>query len=152
MPDRYDSVILHFAARAFMVPLIVVFGIYVLLHGESSPGGGFQAGAIVAAAFVLARLTLGNRQGGHSVPLWLLTVVACAGLGVYMLAGILPLMLGENFLDYAAIPVEWYNQFAGEPKTSRAAGVFIVELGVFLGVASVLVILYDLLTDVESDA
>lgn len=152
MPDRYDSVILHFAARAFMVPLIVVFGIYVLLHGESSPGGGFQAGAIVAAAFVLARLTLGNRQGGHSVPLWLLTVVACAGLGVYMLAGILPLLLGENFLDYAAIPVEWYNQFAGEPKTSRAAGVFIVELGVFLGVASVLVILYDLLTDVESDA
>lgn len=152
MPDRYDSVILHFAARAFMVPLIVVFGIYVLLHGESSPGGGFQAGAIVAAAFVLARLTLGNRQGGHSVPLWLLTVVACAGLGVYMLAGILPLILGENFLDYAAIPVEWYNQFAGEPKTSRAAGVFIVELGVFLGVASVLVILYDLLTDVESDA
>ena len=152
MPDRYDSVILHFAARAFMVPLIVVFGIYVLLHGESSPGGGFQAGAIVAAAFVLARLTLGNRQGGHSVPLWLLTVVACGGLGVYMLAGILPLMLGENFLDYAAIPVEWYNQFAGEPKTSRAAGVFIVELGVFLGVASVLVILYDLLTDVESDA
>ena len=152
MPDRYDSVILHFAARAFMVPLIVVFGIYVLLHGESSPGGGFQAGAIVAAAFVLARLTLGNRQGGHSVPLWLLTVVACAGLGVYMLAGILPLMLGENFLDYAAIPVEWYNQFAGEPKTSRAAGVFIVELGVFLGVASVLVILYDLLTAVESAA
>lgn len=152
MPDRYDSVILHFAARAFMVPLIVVFGIYVLLHGESSPGGGFQAGAIVAAAFVLARLTLGNRQGGHSVPLWLLTVVACGGLGVYMLAGILPLILGENFLDYAAIPVEWYNQFAGEPKTSRAAGVFIVELGVFLGVASVLVILYDLLTDVESDA
>lgn len=151
MPDRYDSVILHFAARAFMVPLIVVFGIYVLLHGESSPGGGFQAGAIVAAAFVLARLTLGNRQGGHSVPLWLLTVVACGGLGVYMLAGILPLMLGENFLDYAAIPVDWYNQFAGEPKTSRAAGVFIVELGVFFGVASVLVILYDLLTDVESD-
>lgn len=151
MPDRYDSVILHFATRAFMVPLIIVFGIYVLLHGESSPGGGFQAGAIVAAAFVLARLTLGNRQGGRSVPLWLLTVVACGGLGVYMLAGILPLMLGENFLDYAAIPVEWYNQFAGEPKTSRAAGVFIVELGVFLGVASVLVILYDLLTDVESD-
>lgn len=151
MPDRYDSVILHFAARAFMVPLIVVFGIYVLLHGESSPGGGFQAGAIVAAAFVLARLTLGNRQGGHSVPLWLLTVVACGGLGVYMLAGILPLLLGENFLDYAAIPVDWYNQFAGEPKTSRAAGVFIVELGVFFGVASVLVILYDLLTDVESN-
>ena len=151
MPDRYDSVILHFAARALMVPLIVVFGIYVLLHGESSPGGGFQAGAIVAAAFVLARLTLGNRQGGRSLPMWLLTVIACGGLGIYMFGGILPLLLGANFLDYAAIPVDWYNQFAGEPKTSRAAGIFIIEWGVFLGVASVLVILYDHLTDAESD-
>ena len=58
MNGRHDSVILHFVVRVFMVPFILVFGAYVFLHGESSPGGGFQAGAIVAAAIVLATAAL----------------------------------------------------------------------------------------------
>ena len=145
MNDRHDSMILHFIARSFMVPLIIVFGIYVLLHGELSPGGGFQAGAIVGAALLLARLTLGDRQGLRRLPLGVLVWLACIGLGIYMFGGILPLILGENFLDYAPIPVEWYNQFAGEHRTARATGIFIVEIGVFFGVAAVLVLIYDLL-------
>ncbi len=145
MNDRYDSVILHFIARVFMVPLIVVFGIYVLLHGELSPGGGFQAGAIVAAAFLLVRLALGNRQAALRVPQGLLVWLACIGLGIYMVGGILPLILGANFLDYAPIPVDWYNQFAEEHRTARSMGIFIIEVGVFLGVAAVLVLIYDLL-------
>ncbi|MCY4581810.1 MAG: sodium:proton antiporter [Chloroflexi bacterium] len=145
MNERYDSVILHFIARVFLVPLIIVFGIYVLLHGELSPGGGFQAGAIVAAALLLVRLTLGNRQGALRIPQGLLIWLACIGLGVYMFGGILPLILGDNFLDYARIPVEWYNQFAGEPRTARSMGIFIIEVGVFFGVVAVLVLIYDLL-------
>ena len=145
MNDRYDSVILHFIARSFMTPLIMVFGIYVLLHGESSPGGGFQAGAIVAAALLLVRLALGNRQGGRRIPQGLLIWLACIGLGIYMFGGILPLILGANFLDYAPIPVDWYNQFAGEHRTARAMGIFIIEFGVFFGVVAVLVLIYDLL-------
>ena len=145
MNDRYDSVILHFIARVVMIPLILVFGIYVLLHGESSPGGGFQAGAIVAAALLLVRLALGNRQAALRIPQGLLVWLACIGLGIYMFGGILPLILGANFLDYAPIPVEWYNQFAGEERTPRAMGIFIIEFGVFFGVAAVLVLIYDLL-------
>ena len=87
MNDRYDSVILHFILRVFMVPLIIVFGVYVLLHGELSPGGGFQAGAIVAAALLLVRLALGNRQAALRVPQGLLIWLACIGLGIYMLGG-----------------------------------------------------------------
>ena len=145
MNERHDSMILHFIARSFMVPLIVVFGVYVLLHGELSPGGGFQAGAIVGAALLLARLTLGDREGLRRLPAGLLIWTACIGLGIYMFGGILPLILGENFLDYGPIPVEWYNQFAGEYRTARATGIFIVEIGVFFGVLAVLVLIYDLL-------
>ena len=147
MNSRYDSVILHFIARNFMVPLIIVFSAYVLLHGELSPGGGFQAGAIAAAALLLTRLALGNRDGGRRIPRMLLIWLACIGLGIYMLGGILPLILGANFLDYAPIPVDWYNQFAGEQRTPRSMGIFIVEIGVFLGVVAVLVLIYDLLVD-----
>ena len=145
MNDRYDSVILHFIVRSFMVPLIIVFGIYVLLHGEISPGGGFQAGAIVAAALLLARLALGHGPGGRRIPQGVLIWLACIGLGIYMLAGILPLFLGANFLDYAPIPVDWYNDFAHTHHTARAIGILIIEVGVFLGVAAVLVLIYDLL-------
>ena len=144
MNDRYDSVILHFIVRVVMIPLIIVFGIYVLLHGELSPGGGFQAGAIVAAALLLVRLALGNRQAALRIPQGLLIWLACIGLGIYMFGGILPLILGANFST--TLPSrEWYNQFAGEHRTPRSMGIFIIEFGVFFGVAAVLVLIYDLI-------
>lgn len=151
MTEQHDSVILHLVVRAFMVPFIVVFGVYVLVHGEASPGGGFQAGAIVAAALVLARLTLGREHGDRRAPTRLLVWLASAGLGVYVLGGLLPVVFGENFLDYAAIPLQWFNDFAGEDRTNRAMGIFVIELGVFAGVASVLVIIYDYLTEALRD-
>ena len=129
---------------------ILVFGIYVLIHGEASPGGGFQAGAIVAAALVLARLTLGSERGSRRLPTGLLVWIASFGLGIYVLGGVLPVLFGGNFLDYSEIPLQWFNDFAGENRTNRAMGIFIIELGVFAGVASVLVILYDYLTEVFS--
>ncbi len=142
---EYDSVILLLVVRGFMVPFIVVFGAYVLIHGEASPGGGFQAGAIVAAAIILARLTHGTEQGERRLPTGLLVWLACIGLGIYVLAGLLATLFGENFLDYGAIPLQWFNDFAGEDRTNRAMGIFIIELGVFIGVASVLVIIFDYL-------
>ncbi len=147
MTEHHDSVILQLVVRGFMVPFIVVFGIYVLIHGESSPGGGFQAGAIIAAALILARLTHGSEHGTRRLPTGLLVWLACIGLGIYVLAGLLAVVFGENFLDYAAIPLQWFNDFAGEDRTNRAMGIFIIEVGVFTGVASVLVIIYDYLAE-----
>ena len=147
MNGRHDSVILHFVVRVFMVPFILVFGAYVFLHGESSPGGGFQAGAIVAAAIVLARLTLGNTFATNRFPTRMLTWGASIGVGIYVLAGLIPLFFGANFLDYDHLPTGWFNDIAQHHRTLRAMGIFIVEVGVFIGVASVLVILYDYLTE-----
>jgi multicomponent Na+:H+ antiporter subunit B len=45
----YDSLVVRFAARV-QAPLLQLYGIYVLLHGHYSPGGGFQAGAALAAS------------------------------------------------------------------------------------------------------
>ena len=69
MTERHDSLILHIIVRVLMVPFIFLFGMYVLIHGEASPGGGFQAGAIVAAAIILGRLTLGWVQALENVRL-----------------------------------------------------------------------------------
>ncbi len=152
MTEPNVSVILHLIVRGFMLPFIVVFGIYVLVHGELSPGGGFQAGAIVASAIILARLTHGSEQGDRRLPTGLLVWTASIGLGIYMLAGLLGMVFGANFLDYAVIPLQWFNDFAGEDRTNRAMGVFIIEIGVFLGVASVLVIIFDYLAKAPEPA
>ena len=42
-----------------MVGVIILFGLYVQFHGDYSPGGGFQAGVIVAAAFILYGIVMG---------------------------------------------------------------------------------------------
>ena len=43
----------------FMVGVIILFGLYVQFHGDYSPGGGFQAGVIIAAAFILYGIVMG---------------------------------------------------------------------------------------------
>ena len=151
MTEQHDSIILNFVVRVLLVPFIFVFGVYVLVHGEASPGGGFQAGAIVAAGLVLARLTTGSEHGERRISTRVLLWLASAGIGIYVLAGIVPLLAGANYLDYAALPVEWFNTIAGHERTNRAMGIFIVEVGIFIGVFSVLVILYDHLTERFTD-
>ena len=146
MTERHDSVILHFVVRVFMVPFIVMFGAYVFIHGELSPGGGFQAGAIVASAFVLARLTLGIVHSSPRFPTRILIWLASFGVGIYVVAGIVPMLYGANDLDYSSLPTAWFNDIAEHHRTARAMGVFVVEVGVFIGVFSVLVIMYDYLT------
>jgi multicomponent Na+:H+ antiporter subunit B len=41
----------------FLYPFIFVFGFYVILYGDISPGGGFQGGAILASVFILQYLS-----------------------------------------------------------------------------------------------
>ena len=146
MTERHDSIILHFVVRVFMVPFIVMFGAYVFIHGELSPGGGFQAGAIVASAFVLARLTLGTNHSSPRIQAHYLIWLASFGVGIYVLAGLIPMFFGANFLDYNSLPTEWFNDIAEHHRTARAMGLFIVEVGVFIAWFSVLVTMYDHLT------
>jgi multicomponent Na+:H+ antiporter subunit B len=146
MTERHDSAILHFVVRVFMVPFIVMFGTYVFIHGELSPGGGFQAGAIVASAFVLARLTLGNKHSSPRFATRILIWFSSLGVGIYVLAGMIPMLYGDNFLDYNSLPTAWFNDIAAHHRTARAMGIFIVEVGVFIAVLSVLLMMYDYLT------
>ena len=146
MTERHDSAILHFVVRVFMVPFIVMFGTYVFIHGELSPGGGFQAGAIVASAFVLARLTLGNKHSSPRFATRILIWSSSLGVGIYVLAGMIPMFYGDNFLDYNSLPTAWFNDIAAHHRTARAMGIFIVEVGVFIAVLSVLLMMYDYLT------
>ena len=63
-----ENVILRIVSK-FLIPLIFLFGLYVQAHGDYSPGGGFQAGVIFAAGFILYGLVFGLDELKRGVPL-----------------------------------------------------------------------------------
>jgi multisubunit Na+/H+ antiporter MnhB subunit len=63
----HDSVIVQTMVR-LLVPWIRIYALYVLFHGHYSPGGGFQAGVIMAASYVLLGLALGRAEFDRSLP------------------------------------------------------------------------------------
>lgn len=117
-----------------MVPLILLFALYVQFHGEYSPGGGFQAGAIAAAAIILYSLLEGDDRGRELVPEWLLTLMVAGGALLYGGVGVVCMLLGGNYLDYSVL--------ADVPSEGQHLGLLLIELGVGITVSGVLVTIF----------
>jgi multicomponent Na+:H+ antiporter subunit B len=83
------------AAADLLFPLLLVAGFYVILHGHLTPGGGFQGGVILAAAFFLAVLADPSRQLDHRA---ISVIEGLAGAG-FILIGIWGLAAGGAFLQ-----------------------------------------------------
>ncbi len=147
MTDPHGSIILNFIARILMIPFIILYAFYVLVHGEAGPGGGFQAGAVLAAAVILSRLALGREQ--RIVSTGGLVTLAVAGLLVYALTGVAPMLFGGEYLDYSHLPVPSTDGIVFGQVTVRSVGVFAIELGVAMGVMGVLGAMFDYLTGAE---
>ncbi len=143
MKTPFGSEILDAACR-LLTPFILLFAIYVIVHGHDSPGGGFQGGTILAAAMVLIRLVRGRATpwGLHRIGALRL---ACAGVTLYAGIGFLSLFFGGNYLDYGAIPLPF------ETATVRFMGSFGIEVAVAMGVTGVLTLIFDALTAWEDE-
>jgi len=130
--------ILEMACR-ILFPPTHLFGLYVLTHGHYSPGGGFQAGVILGASFILLAIGFDLRAILARFPEGLFKPLAALGVLLYVGLGVLCLLLGGNFLDYEALRVL-------APGISsamiRSHGILIVECGVTLTVGSVIFGIY----------
>lgn len=127
--------ILRIIAR-LLIPLIMLFALYIQFHGDYSPGGGFQAGVMFAAAWILFVLIYGLDAGLTVIPERAMFVATSAGVGLYALIGLLGVVLGGHFLDF--------DPLLAEPKTAQQAGIILVELGVGITVASVVMLIFTL--------
>ena len=116
------------------IPLILLFALYVQFHGDYGPGGGFQAGVIFAAAFILYALVFGTPAARRVVPPTLLRAVTALGLILFAGVGTVSQLLGSQFLDYDALAVD--------PLLGQHIGVFLVELGVGITVAAGMITLF----------
>jgi multicomponent Na+:H+ antiporter subunit B len=89
-----------------LIPFIVLFGLYVQFHGEYGPGGGFQAGAIIATGLILHALLEGESAALRSIPRSVLLGMVAGGALLYTLVVVTGILLGGNFLDYSVFATD----------------------------------------------
>ena len=122
--------ILRVVAKLF-IPLILLFALYVQFHGDYGPGGGFQAGVIFAAGFVLYALVFDLEAAQRVAPASVLRVSMAAGLLLYAGVGIGSLLLGGGYLDFSVL--------LDDPLDAQHLGIMLIELGVGITVAATMI-------------
>lgn len=127
------NLILHVIAK-FIIPMIILFALYVQFHGDFGPGGGFQAGVIFSSAIILYSLVFGLRSAEKIISEKWLRFLAALGVVIYAGVGFISLLLGGNYLEYSKLGS---NQIAGQHL-----GILLVELGVGITVAAAMLILF----------
>jgi multicomponent Na+:H+ antiporter subunit B len=97
-----ENVVVRTVSRLF-VPFIQLFALYVIVHGASGPGGGFQGGVIFATSFILLLIAFGlpcvRGRFGRS---WI-RAYAAGGIIIFAGVGLTCILFSGNFLEYAAI-------------------------------------------------
>lgn len=139
------SPVVRLACR-YMARLIQIFALYVIFHGHYSPGGGFQGGALLAAAVILLRIGEGSEASQGELSSRFSLLVGSIGAGIFGGMGLLSLFFGGRFLQYDAGPSLGLSS-AG----MHYWGILIIEIGVGLAVMAVLVGIFDALREKEGE-
>ncbi len=113
-----------------LIPFILLFALYVLFHGDFGPGGGFQAGVILAAAVIFHALIHGLAQTRRVVPDRLVESMMALGVLLYAGVGFAGILLGGNYLDYFVLDADSVH--------GQHRGIFWVEAGVATTVSGVM--------------
>ncbi|HUE72388.1 MAG TPA: Na+/H+ antiporter subunit B [Pirellulaceae bacterium] len=129
-----SSLILRTATR-FMLPLLLLFSVFLLFRGHNEPGGGFAGGLVAASAFALYALAFGvpsARQSLRVDPRSLIGTGLLAAVG----SGLLSLVLGKPFLAHrdlwTIVTLPGFGTLHLGTPLVFDAGVYLVVLGVTL--------------------
>ncbi len=117
-----------------LIPLIMLFALYVQFHGDYGPGGGFQAGVIFGAGIILYALLFGLDEAKRAFPPRVLEILMASGVLLYGGVGIAAILAGGNFLDYGVL--------AHDAVHGQHLGILLVELGVGITVAAVMATIF----------
>jgi multicomponent Na+:H+ antiporter subunit B len=134
------SLILRTATR-FLMPLLLLFALFLLLRGHNEPGGGFVGGLVVAAAFVLYAIAYGLDAGRRALLVAPSTLLG-AGLLVALSSGISAVLVGRPFLT------AMWTKVAIEPAVFDVGTPLVFDVGVFLAVIGVVLTIVFTLAEV----
>jgi multicomponent Na+:H+ antiporter subunit B len=130
-----EQVILRIITK-ITLPFMLVFGIYVITHGELGPGGGFQGGIMLAAGFILYGIVYSGEEMRKVVPRRLTDALACIGVLLYAGVGGYSILAGYDFLDYTPLK-------PSDPAGAESWGMTLVEYAVGITVTSVMITIFN---------
>lgn len=86
---------IHMNGTAILFPAIILFGVYIFLHGHLTPGGGFQGGVVLATGMLLVMLSDASTKLNHTV----LNLIESLSGFFYITIGVLGIIFAGGFLD-----------------------------------------------------
>ncbi len=132
-----DDLIVKTITR-IVVPFIQLYGLFIILHGHISPGGGFAGGAIIGASLILYTLAFGLEAGHKAAPHGITSKIETGGILWFVFLGLIGILAGGSFLG---------NQTAGFPMGTfgniLSGGLIpLATLGIGFKVASTMITLF----------
>ena len=127
-----NTLILRTATR-YLLPLLILFSIFLLFRGHNEPGGGFVAGLVAAAAFSLYALAAGVADARHALQVDPHALIG-SGLLLALLDGIMPFFFGQEFLTgrWANLRLPLIGDLEIGSPLFFDIGVYLVVIGVVL--------------------
>jgi len=122
----------------FLIPFIQLFALYVIAHGDFSPGGGFQGGVIFGTTFILLAISFNLQSSLQKIKEKIIGIMCALGVLIYSGIGALMMLLGGHFLDYGRLSLI----LPLDPVKARAYGMLGVEIGVGIAVSGVMFLIY----------
>ncbi|MCB8816004.1 Na(+)/H(+) antiporter subunit B [Desulfosporosinus shakirovi] len=129
-----DKDIIKKTVTKFLLPFIQLFGLYVIVHGELGPGGGFQGGVILGVSVIVYALVFGLKEAQQRMSVKTKDLLVSSGVLVYGGIGVIALLFGGNYLQY--------NVLLPDPKFASTIGIMGIEIGVGITVAAVMITLF----------
>ena len=117
-----------------LIPVILLYGLYVQFHGDYGPGGGFQAGVIFAAGIILYGLIFGLPNAQKTVPPGVVKILIASGVLLYAGVGVVGMLRGGEFLNYSVLQ--------HDPIHGQHLGILLIEFGVGTTVAAVMIMIF----------
>jgi multicomponent Na+:H+ antiporter subunit B len=126
-----------------VIPFAQVYGIFIILNGHISPGGGFAGGAIIGTTLILYTLVFGREKGRKKFSHKASEIAESGGILMFVIVGLIGLVLAGRFLT---------NITAGFPEgvigNIISGGMIpILMIGIGIKVASTMISLFNLLID-----
>jgi multicomponent Na+:H+ antiporter subunit B len=128
-----DLLVLRVVVKV-MIAFILLYALYVQMHGDYGAGGGFQAGVIFATGFIIYDLVFGETDARLVLPSRWLSRLAALGIFIYGGVGVVCMLAGKTYLDYSAL--------AHDPVHGQHLGILLVELGVGITVYSIILTIF----------
>ncbi len=129
-----ETIVLRVIGKA-LIPIILIFALYVQFHGDYGPGGGFQAGVIFAAGLILHALIYGLDALREAIPPLVVEIGIALGALLYGGVGLVSMLMGGEFLNYGVLD-------AHDQAHGQHLGILLVELGVGITVTFVMLAIF----------